>query len=128
MSMVQLLKTEISPQSKLCSECNAVLVCGSTQAGESCWCVAYPAIMSADLQQDCLCADCLSKAIQEKITEFIKTSSQQKVIAIARKYRGNDKLIQGIDYSVENNKYVFTQWYHLKRGSCCGNNCKNCPY
>jgi len=84
--------------------------------------------MPTDLQQDCLCADCLSKAIQGKITEFIKTSSQQKVIAVARKYRGNDKLIQGIDYSVENNKYVFTQWYHLKRGSCCGNDCKNCPY
>lgn len=122
------LKTEISPQNKLCPECGAILVCGPTPVGESCWCLAYPAVMAADLKQDCLCVACLSKAIQEKVTEFIRTSSQQEAIAIARNYRGNDKLIPGIDYSIENNKHVFTQWYHLKRGSCCGNGCKNCPY
>lgn len=128
MLRVPILKTKVSPQNKLCSECNTVLACGSTQAGESCWCAAYPAIMPADFQQDCLCANCLSNAIQEKIAEFIHTSSQQEAIAAALKYRGNDKLIQGIDYLIENDKHVFTQWHHFKRGSCCGNGCKNCPY
>lgn len=23
---------------------------------------------------------------------------------------------------------VFTEQYHLKRGHCCGNGCKHCPY
>jgi Family of unknown function (DUF5522) len=23
---------------------------------------------------------------------------------------------------------VFTEAYHLKRGYCCGNGCKHCPY
>jgi hypothetical protein len=23
---------------------------------------------------------------------------------------------------------VMTDTYHIKRGSCCGNGCKNCPY
>lgn len=23
---------------------------------------------------------------------------------------------------------VFTEQYHLKRGHCCGNNCRHCPY
>lgn len=23
---------------------------------------------------------------------------------------------------------VFTAQYHLKRGYCCGNNCRHCPY
>tara|TARA_B100001029_G_C15011257_1_gene424396 strand:- start:563 stop:730 length:168 start_codon:yes stop_codon:yes gene_type:complete len=23
---------------------------------------------------------------------------------------------------------IFTQKYHLKRGYCCQNNCKHCPY
>ncbi|MEM0938423.1 MAG: DUF5522 domain-containing protein [Bacteroidota bacterium] len=23
---------------------------------------------------------------------------------------------------------VFTKKYHLKRGYCCGNRCKHCPY
>lgn len=125
---VPLLKDKISPENKRCSACHAVLVCGSAQAGESCWCLDYPAIMPADFQQDCLCADCLGIAIQEKIAEFIKTSSRQELLTVASQYRGNDKLIQGIDYLIENDQYVFTAWYHLKRGSCCGNGCKNCPY
>jgi hypothetical protein len=76
--MVQLLKIEASPQpqSKRCSACGAELMCGSSQAGKSCWCAAYPAIMPIDFQQDCLCENCLSKAIQEKTIEFIKLSSQ----------------------------------------------------
>ena len=32
------------------------------------------------------------------------------------------------DFYIENGKYVFTEHYHLKRGSCCGNGCKHCPY
>lgn len=126
--MVPLLNNNVSPQNKLCSECRTVLVCGSPQAGESCWCVAYPAIMPVDFKQDCLCEHCLSKAVQEKIAEFINTSGRQEQIAVACQYRGNNKLIQGVDYLIENDQTVFTRWYHLKRGSCCGNGCKNCPY
>jgi hypothetical protein len=32
------------------------------------------------------------------------------------------------DYYVEDGLMVFTAAYHLKRGSCCGNNCRHCPY
>ncbi|MGZ5580108.1 MAG: DUF5522 domain-containing protein [Methylobacter sp.] len=122
------MKDKISPENKHCSACHAVLVCGAAQAGETCWCLDYPAVMPADFQQDCLCAQCLGKAIQEKIAEFIKTSNRQELLTAASRYRGNDKLIQGIDYVIENDQYVFTAWYHLKRGSCCGNGCKNCLY
>lgn len=24
--------------------------------------------------------------------------------------------------------FVFTEQYHLKKGYCCGNGCKHCPY
>ncbi|MFO0554945.1 MAG: DUF5522 domain-containing protein [Polyangiaceae bacterium] len=37
-------------------------------------------------------------------------------------------LIEGEDYYVEDGKYVFTERYHLKRGSCCGSGCRHCPY
>jgi hypothetical protein len=38
-------------------------------------------------------------------------------------------LIQGIDYYInEDGNYVFTREYHLKRGSCCKNNCLHCPW
>jgi hypothetical protein len=32
------------------------------------------------------------------------------------------------DYYLENGLLVFTAAYHLKRGSCCGNSCRHCPY
>lgn len=32
------------------------------------------------------------------------------------------------DYYTEDGKVVFTKEYHLKRGYCCGNKCRNCGY
>ena len=32
------------------------------------------------------------------------------------------------DFYIENGLVVFTKKHHLKRGYCCKNNCKNCPY
>jgi hypothetical protein len=33
-----------------------------------------------------------------------------------------------VDYYIENGKHVFTEQYHAKRGFCCGNKCRHCPY
>lgn len=38
------------------------------------------------------------------------------------------KLVEGIDYVVENGLLVFTAKYLLDRGYCCENGCRNCPY
>lgn len=35
---------------------------------------------------------------------------------------------EGVDYYVENGRWVFTPAYHLKRGFCCGSGCRHCPY
>jgi hypothetical protein len=32
------------------------------------------------------------------------------------------------DYYFEGPNMVFTAAYHLKRGYCCGNGCRHCPY
>ncbi|MEH0157887.1 DUF5522 domain-containing protein [Limibacter armeniacum] len=32
------------------------------------------------------------------------------------------------DYYIENGLYVFTEHYHKKRGYCCKNGCRHCPY
>lgn len=37
-------------------------------------------------------------------------------------------LIENQEYYLENGKVIFTDSFHLKRGSCCGNNCRHCPY
>jgi hypothetical protein len=32
------------------------------------------------------------------------------------------------DWYLESGYLVFTEAHHLKRGSCCGNGCRHCPY
>ncbi|MBK8737885.1 MAG: hypothetical protein IPL98_18985 [Saprospiraceae bacterium] len=38
------------------------------------------------------------------------------------------KLIENVDYYIENGLYVFTERYLKKRGYCCQNKCRHCPY
>jgi hypothetical protein len=42
--------------------------------------------------------------------------------------RPDQELIEDIDYYVEKGNFVFKEWYHLKRGECCTNGCRHCPY
>jgi hypothetical protein len=37
-------------------------------------------------------------------------------------------LIEGIHYTLDGDRVVFTALFHIQRGQCCGNGCKNCPY
>ena len=37
-------------------------------------------------------------------------------------------LVEGTDYDVENGLYVFTASYLKRRGYCCDNGCRHCPY
>lgn len=40
-----------------------------------------------------------------------------------------DDLKEGIDFYYNEDGYVvLTEAYHLKKGYCCGNGCKHCPY
>jgi hypothetical protein len=38
------------------------------------------------------------------------------------------QLTEGIDYTVEDGKIVFTKTFLLNRGYCCNSKCRNCPY
>ena len=35
---------------------------------------------------------------------------------------------EGEDYYLEGGLLVFTAAYYLRRGRCCANNCRHCPY
>lgn len=37
-------------------------------------------------------------------------------------------LVEGEDYVMEGPNLVFTAAYHLKRGYCCEQGCRNCPW
>jgi hypothetical protein len=39
-----------------------------------------------------------------------------------------DPSAESPDFYMENGYMVFTEAYHLRRGSCCGNGCRHCPY
>lgn len=40
------------------------------------------------------------------------------------------KLVEGVDYTIDEKSglMVLTSLFLLKRGYCCSNGCKNCPY
>ena len=37
-------------------------------------------------------------------------------------------MVKEIDYYIDEGRFVMTESYHLKRGYCCGNGCRHCPY
>ena len=37
-------------------------------------------------------------------------------------------LQQDVDFYMEGERVIFTALFHIKRGSCCGNGCRHCPY
>jgi hypothetical protein len=39
-----------------------------------------------------------------------------------------EKFLEGVDYYFENGLMVLTARFLLKRGYCCRNNCRHCPY
>jgi hypothetical protein len=41
---------------------------------------------------------------------------------------GNTQNPKGVDFYMENGFCVFTADYHKKRGFCCGNECRHCPF
>jgi len=111
---------------KSCSICGMPFHCGCQC--EQCWCADYPAIMPPDFSRDCQCSSCLAKSIGKHIEQKLDTLSLDDALALAKPFAGNKRLIEGIDYRIENGLWIFSRWYLLKRGYCCGEACKHCPY
>ncbi|NNE99866.1 MAG: hypothetical protein HKN25_12665 [Pyrinomonadaceae bacterium] len=40
----------------------------------------------------------------------------------------SDKFVEGVDFYFEDGLMVLTEHYLLKRGYCCENACRHCPY
>jgi hypothetical protein len=39
-----------------------------------------------------------------------------------------EQLVEGVDYYIEDGLLVMTAAFHKKRGTCCGNRCRWCPF
>ena len=113
---------------KKCSVCYEEFGCGAGFKPGSCWCVSFPPIMPLEFDQDCRCPACLSKSIDSQIGELINKNGVDRMLTLAEPYRNQSELVKDVDFRVVNDLYVFSKWYHIKRGECCGNDCQNCPY
>lgn len=110
-----------------CQQCGAHFGCGSGEA-VPCWCNAYPSVMQPDPALSCLCPACLAKTMRERIRQRFCNLSREECLALARPYRNQKPLIEHLDYYLEKGNWVFTEWFHWKRGQCCGNACRHCPF
>lgn len=113
-----------------CGECGESFHCASDDANTSaqCWCYALPPILPLQTEQACLCASCLKRRIADDLPGHLKLIGHDKAVALAEKYSIDTPLEEGIDYHMEEGFMVFSSWYHLKRGYCCDNGCRHCPY
>lgn len=109
-----------------CANCGNQLNCGADQSG-LCWCSDLPPLLSPEASRACLCPDCLKTAIQAKIEEYVARVKKGEIVNEAFLY-STPKLMEGIDFYMENGLMVLSSWFHLKRGECCGNACRHCPY
>ncbi len=57
---------------------------------------------------------------------FIEMKLNEKVQQVDNSI--NSPLKENEDYYLENGFMVFTEKYHLKKGSCCKNGCRHCPH
>ncbi|MBB1372503.1 DUF5522 domain-containing protein [Pseudoalteromonas sp. SR45-4] len=110
-----------------CTQCNTALTCNVTDIS-ACWCNKLPAILPLDLNAtSCLCRNCTLT----KINTYLQSLYSQPIkiqLAFAKQFKNNGELIEGLDYTMQNSYMVFSKWFFLKRGTCCKNGCKNCPY
>ena len=114
---------------KICPVCGAEFGCANLGDGTVCWCAALPPVMELHNAAGCLCPVCLKKAIQirtEQYTQDVVTGKCKNTVA--GKLPMDVPPVEDIDYYMEHGNFVFKGWYLLKRGYCCHNNCRHCPY
>lgn len=113
---------------KLCSNCHRSFKCGPAIDGRNCWCNHFPQVLPVSTSSDCLCQECLLERLKVEVRAYTDkiTIDQANEIDLTA-YRTAEN-VEGIDFYVENGLYVFTKWYHLKRGQCCASGCRHCPF
>ena len=111
-----------------CLQCGCEFACGADNSINTCWCQSYPPILEVKAELACLCPACLKQEIVAKLPGYLHSLDHEQALALAQNYSSNAPLQEGIDYVMDNQLMVFSAWFHLKRGYCCGNGCVNCPY
>jgi len=118
----------MSKLNQSCPNCGGKNNCHSNS---SCWCHSFPLLEVVERAKSCLCEVCLERLMAEKFNQKeieLSAEDRLKVMAMGEP----SYLRKNLDYQVNfldgRELYEFTSWYLLRRGSCCYNDCKNCPY
>lgn len=106
---------------KQCDKCRNEIVCNVHDI-ENCACSDIELFSQtreflAKTYFNCLCNDCLDK-LNHKIASTAHHFFPTK----------KEKFLEDVHYYREGNMWVFTELYHILKGSCCGNGCRHCPY
>lgn len=108
----------------ICPECEKEFPC---ETSAECWCSDFPKILEKS-GDHCLCPSCLKVRITERITQYLADRTPENIKFI-QSLGAPKQLIEGIDYYLnEAGLMVFTEWFHLRKGYCCRNDCLHCPY
>lgn len=101
----------------LCGRPNECQLCTAAAYKGPCWCatVSIPEELLARVPPELRNKACICRAC---VMEF----QRAKEGGVA-----GPKLRPG-DFYFDNGLMVFTAAYHLRRGYCCGNGCRHCPY
>ncbi|QTH72698.1 DUF5522 domain-containing protein [Pseudoalteromonas xiamenensis] len=105
-----------------CTACHQTMACNP----DGCWCMTLPAILPLNEGAGCYCRDCLLTKIHTYL-DALSAKPIAEQLAIAAPYK-QAPLQEGLDYHIEDGLMVLGRWYHLRRGACCGNGCRHCPY
>jgi hypothetical protein len=100
----QRCKNEFNCNAEDISNCS----CDSIQLSEA------SKIYLAKTAYDCLCTPCLMAI--------------NALLAQTELHHDLSKLEETRDFYLEKGLMVFTEYYHIKKGTCCKNNCRHCAY
>ncbi len=111
----------IETPNKYCGNCRKEIRCNTSDI-ENCACSTIklsPQTISFLTRTyfDCLCNQCLEET-------NLKITGSANLFFPAKK----EEFIEGIHYYREGNMWIFTELYHILKGSCCGNGCRHCVY
>lgn len=115
---------------KSCEDCGATFVCGPDHETGDCWCDRLPPVLPPTPGLSCLCPRCLVATIRPHVERLIAVTpkSERRDNPKFTAHRRAGPPTEGLDFYRERGFTVFTEWFHLKRGRCCGNGCRHCPY
>jgi hypothetical protein len=88
-----------------------------------------PKLISVGKSDTCLCPDCLIEHLAATVNASKSSDIKKEDRAVIANMGLPSHLKENVDYYLNaDNNFVFTKWYFLRRGYCCENGCKHCPY